>query len=394
VWTEDGPVAAAGTQDLGIPPTGSREISIDAVASGSERTAVHVEVSLGRVGAFLALREVDGADPLGLTWVAPSEPPSTVAYVPGVPRFGERVLRLLNPGEQDAIASLRAVAGAGPFTPVGLEAIDVPAGRVVDVDLEPAGDEAFAVEVSSTQPVVSAVRLRQTPGSGLSDIAVVGSTPALDAPSASRISVEDSRSSRVVITALPEQVPDGAPGPGTPSPPVDPTPEATADETVTSTPPASADASPGATGEAADSAAEASAEESAGEIPQPSPGEQLVEPSAATTDVVVRVVADDGTTLDSNVATLALGTTDSFPVDLPDDVDQAWVVLEPADPGVVLAARETTTTVTVPDALDPDEEREAFWLDLVPLRSTTVTVTAPAVVSDIRAGLPAQPSSS
>ena len=114
----------------------------------------------------------------------------------------------------------------------------------------------------------------------------------------------------------------------------------------------------------------------------------------ATVDVLVRVVADDGTTLDSNMATVALGTTETFPVDLPDDVDQAWVVLEPADPGVVLAARETTTTVSVPDTLDPDEEREAFWLDLVPLRSATVTVTVPPVVADIRSGLPAQPSSS
>jgi hypothetical protein len=400
VWTEDGPVAAAGPQDLGIPPTGSREVSIDAVASGSDRTAVHVEVSLGRVGAFLALREVDGADPLGLTWVAPSEPPSTLAYVPGVPRFGERVLRLLNPADQDAIASVRAVAGAGPFTPVGLEAIDVPAGQVVDVDLEPVGDEALAVEVSSTQPVVSAVRLRQTPGSGLSDIAVVGSTPALETPSASRISVADDRSSRVVITALPEEVPDGAPGPETPSPEtpspaVGETPEATPEETVAPSPEETAAPSPeetaASTPEATD---EASPDATDDETPEPSPGDDLVELSVATTDVLVRVVADDGTTLDSNVATLALGTTETFPVDLPDDVDQAWVVLEPADPGVVLAARETTTTVTVPDALDPDEEREAFWLDLVPLRSSTVTVTVPPVVADIRSGLPAQSSAS
>jgi hypothetical protein len=395
VWTEDGPVAAAGTQDLGIPPTGSREISIDAVASGSERTAVHVAVSLGRVGVFLALREVDGADPLGLTWVAPSEPPSRLAYVPGVPRFGERVLRLLNPGEQDAIVSLRAVAGAGPFTPVGLEAVDVPAGQVVDVDLEPAGDEAFAVEVSSTQPVVSAVRLRQTPGSGLSDIAVVGSTSALDTPAASRISVEDERSSRVVITALPDQVPDGGPGTATPSPTPDETtettPESTREPTPEATPPATSPATTESTPQATPAQTPA---ESPAQSPAPSPGDDLVELSVATTDVVVRVVADDGTTLDSNVATLALGTTDTFPVDLPDDVERAWVVLEPADPGVVLAARETTTTVSVPDALDPDEEREAFWLDLVPLSSTTVTVTVPPVVADIRAGLPAQPSSS
>ena len=52
VWTEDGPVAAAGTQELGIPPTGSREISIDAVASGSERTGATMKPS--SMGLYIA----------------------------------------------------------------------------------------------------------------------------------------------------------------------------------------------------------------------------------------------------------------------------------------------------------------------------------------------------
>lgn len=388
VWTEDGQVAAAGTQDLGVPPTGSREISIDAVATGSERTAVRVTASLGRVGAFLALREVDGADPLGLTWVSPSVLPAELAYVPGIPRFGERVLRLVNPGEQDAIASVRAIAGSGPFTPVGLEAIDVPAGRVVDVDLEPVGDEALAVEVSASQPVVSAVRLRQTPSSGLSDIAVVGAAPALDAPAASRVLVENGRSTRVVLTALPDQVPaEGAPDLSTPTP--DPGASQTADATPTAATSPDASDAPSPTQEA-----EQSPEESAQPSPSPTDDELVELADPATVEVVVRIVDIEGATLERNVATLAVGTTDTFPVDLPEDVTQAWVVLEAREPGTVLAARETTTTVSVPDALDPEAERDAFWLDLVPLRSTTVTVAVPPVRSDVRAGLAAQSDSS
>lgn len=378
VWTEDGPLSTAGTNDLGVPAGGSREVSIDAVASGSERAAVRVRVSSGQAGAGLLVRQVSGADPIGLSWVTPSQAPALLSYIPGLPPFGERSVRLLNPGEEDAIASLRVLSGRGPFTPVGLEAIDVPAGGVVDVDLEAAGEEAFALEVSATGPVVTSAFIRQTPDSGLGDFAVVGSSATLETPGAARVTTEDGRSARLVLTALPEVNEAGTPMP---------TPSASsgsgADQDPDSSP--SPAPTPDATG--------APTSEDTPEVGRPAAGESaesddFIEVETPTTQVLVQLVALDGALLEENVATLALGTTDTFPLDLPDGTTDAWVVVGPADAGRVMAAREVTTTVEVPDPLDPDARRDAFWLDLVPLLGVRTTVEVPPVVPDLTVGLP------
>lgn len=365
IWTESGPLLAAGTSDLGIPAAGTRTISLDAIALGRERSAVHVTAVVGRVGAAVLLREIDGADPVGLSWVTPSQAPALRSFVPGLPAFGDRRLRLLNPGEEDAIVRVRALAGQGPFTPVGLEAVDVPAGRVVDVDLTAAGEEAFTIQVDSTVPVVSAVEVRQTPRSGLGDLAVVGSADTVHPVAASWLTTDERRSTRVVLTALPRgegvEQPTSTPGPTpTPSPTSPPGPS-----------------TPGPTG-------------SPGPTPSPTAtaeAESLVDIDTPTTQVVVKVLGVDGTVLRANVATLALGTTDTFPVELPDGVDEGWMTVEPVEPDLVLAARETTTTVRIPDPLDPDARRAALWLDLVALSSARLDVEVPAVVADISAGL-------
>jgi hypothetical protein len=379
IWTESGPLSAAGTSDLGIPPGGTRTVSVDAVALGSERVALRVVALVGRVGAALVLREVDGADPQGLTWVTDSRPASRLSYVPGLPAFGERTLRLVNPGDEDAIVSLRVLAGTGAFTPVGLEAIDAPAGEVVDVDLGAAGEEAFTLEVSATQPVVSAVLLRQTPASGLGDIAAIGSTTTLDTLAASPVTTRDGRSSRIVLTALPEPVQDGAEAAGTPTPTTSPsaTPTPTPTETAAPTQAPTGTVAPTATGTPSPTATQS---------PTAS-DEPLVDITTPTAEVVVSLVGLDGSVLDENVATLVRGTTETYPVELPEGVSDAWVVVRPAETGVVMGTLETTTTVTVPDPLDPDVEREAFWLDLAPFRASRVTVEVPPVLPDLTVGL-------
>lgn len=95
----------------------------------------------------------------------------------------------------------------------------------------------------------------------------------------------------------------------------------------------------------------------------------------------------DSSVLRATVVTLEIGTTEAVAVELPADVADGWVVVEPTEPNVVMAARETTATVDVPDPLDADAEREAFWLDLVSLRPAVFAVEVPPVLPDITAGL-------
>lgn len=385
LWSDTGPLQAAGTQDLGIPPRGSRLVSVDAIALGTRRLAVHVDVELGRVGATMVLREVSGADPQGVTWVTPSLPPTRLAYVPGLPADGDRTLRLLNPGEVDAIVSVRALGVSGPFTPLGLEAIDSPAGQVVDVDLDVIGDETVALEVTSSEPVVSAARVAQTSDDELSDLAVVGSVGALDTLGSTWVDTDDGRVSRVLITALPnESARPRAPDVGTPD--VSPTPDATPDATPDTTP----DATPVSTAPTPPTPTPTPD----GASPAPTPdGQPTPDVDDSTAQVLVRLVEENGTVLGGKVVTIVRGSTVEVPIDLTEDVTAGWVVVDPIDPGVVIAARETTATVSIPDPLDPDVVRDGQWLDVVPIVSSTLTVDIPPVLADLTAGLPRQSSS-
>lgn len=389
VWTESGPLVTAGTSDLAVPAFGTRSVSVDAVTLGSSRAAVHVRSQVGRLSAALLLREVDGADPVGLSWATASDPPALRSYVPGVPGVGERRARLLNPGEEDAIVRVRALAADGPFTPLGLEAVDVPAGTVVDVDLADAGDEDITLEVDANQPVVASVQVRQTPRSGLGDLAVIGATGTLDPVAAARVTSDDGRTSRLLMSAPTDDAAvDGSPAasPTTspemtapPSPTTPPTPTESADQSspsATPPPPPSPGISPSPTPTATPTASAA---------PTATAESDVIE--TVTTQAVVTVLDLDGSVLSADVVTVTRGATRDFTIELPDGVTDAWVVVEPSEPNLIMATLETTTTVDVPDPLDPEAQREAFWLDVVPLRPTQFTVAVPAVVPDIRAGL-------
>ena len=390
VWSETGPLPAAGTQDLGIPPQGTRQVSIDAVALGARRTAVHVDVSLGRVGATMVLREVSGADPQGVSWVSASAPPTRRAHVPGVPAAGERTLRLLTPGETDAIVSVRALTPSGPFTPVGLEAIDAPSGEVVDVDLGRLDDQVATLEVVSSEPVVSAVTVRQTADSGLSDLAVVGSVGTLDTVGATWVDAADGRSSQLLVTAVADETPSA------PEPPA-PSPSASEDAAGGASPSASESATPAAEPSPEPTAAGDTPEPSESADASPGPttdGQQPADTDDSTTQVVVRVLDPDGSTSTATVVTVPTGATVEVPVDLDDGLAGAWLVLDPVEAGTVVAARETTATISVPDPLAADTDRDGLWLDLVPIVGSTLTVVSPPVLADVTAGLPRQSSSS
>jgi hypothetical protein len=365
IWTQDGPLAASGTRDLGVPARGTRVVPIDAAAGGADRLAVRVRVSAGKVGAALVLREVDGVDPVGLSWAGPSVPPATQAFVPALPAADARSLRLLNPGEQDAIVAVRALGATGPYTPLGLEALDVPAGTVVDVDLAPLGVEVAALEVTSNHPVVAAATAART--NGLRDLAVLGTTPATSDPAAARVSAADGRTSRLLVTALPtpEQAATQA----------RPTTAASESPTVAASPPPTEAATPAVASSPSPSAS-----------PAPAPAE----PQAVV--VVVRLVGLDGAALGSDQrVTVRPGQTVVVPVALPTGVTDGWVVATAADAPVLLT-QETDATVAVPDPLDPEATRDAAWFDLLALTGSGTTVTVPPVVPDVTVGLPGQSS--
>jgi Family of unknown function (DUF5719) len=204
VWDEAGPVDAPATQDIAIPARGQHLLLLDALDPTAERIGVRVSASQGRIAASLEVRENDGLDPHGVTFIPSAAQPTTEIVVPGVPNHGERTLRILAPGDTDAIVSLRLFGPDGPFSPVGQDVVTVPAGTVAEVPLdEPAAEAAVAVELESDVPVTASVRIVDAPSDEVPELAYTAATaplagvaPALLGPG------QDELKTRLLVTAI------------------------------------------------------------------------------------------------------------------------------------------------------------------------------------------------
>lgn len=181
LWDEAGPIDAPGTQDVGVPARSQRILLLDALAAGSVTTAVHVQSSQGRISAALELRETQEITPQGITYVPAAVPPALNLYVPGVPGSGQRSLRIVAPGDTDAIVSLQILGPDGAFSPVDQDVLTVTAGTVTDIPLESGADPA-GLRLQSDEPITASVRVVQAPEDGLPDVAYTSASAPLSGP--------------------------------------------------------------------------------------------------------------------------------------------------------------------------------------------------------------------
>lgn len=205
----DGPIEAPTLQAVVVPAAGTATVELDAVAPDQPQLAVVVRATAGRVTAGVRDTWVDGLESLGFDWVPPSASPATRVVVPGVSGgSGPRLLQVLAPGELDTRVGLRLLTPTGAITPTGFEEIEVTAGSVHSVDLaEVTGAEVSAVELTSDEPVVAAVRVATiTAGApqvaAPAEMAYTSGTPALDGPAvATDVRAGDGWTGRLVLTA-------------------------------------------------------------------------------------------------------------------------------------------------------------------------------------------------
>ena len=122
----------------------------------------HVQVRAGRIVAALSDKETDGFFPRGADWIPASAEPSTRVLGPGViPGEGGRQLLIHAPGDLDAQVQVRLVTEGGSYVPSALAEVAVPAGTVVQVDLDQAAEgQAVTVDLASDEPIVAGVRQR------------------------------------------------------------------------------------------------------------------------------------------------------------------------------------------------------------------------------------------
>ncbi|PZF81767.1 hypothetical protein C1I92_19690 [Jiangella anatolica] len=210
LWDEAGVVDAPGTQDIGVPARSQRILLVDALAGGAVTTAVHVQSSQGRVTAALEVRETAEITPQGMTYVPASVAPRRELLIPGVPGSGQRNLRVVAPGDTDAIVSLQILGVDGAYSPVDQDVITVTAGTVADIPLDTGVDPA-GIRLESDEPITASIRVVQTTEGGLPDVAytsasepLTGPTPALLSRPASTLLLSSviTTTSRVTVRTL------------------------------------------------------------------------------------------------------------------------------------------------------------------------------------------------
>lgn len=164
LWSTDGPLEEVASRGLTITGGGAGVLDLEELAPHRDELAVRVTVSRGRVAATMVDSwSVDGEKPTA-DWLADTAAPATSLLLPGLPRRAdERVLTLVNPGEDAGRVTVRVVGARSTFAPRGLEEISVPAGRVVVTDLTAAlrpavADEDASLLVTSTVPMAAAMR--------------------------------------------------------------------------------------------------------------------------------------------------------------------------------------------------------------------------------------------
>jgi len=162
----DGPVESAAGRGILVPPRGEETIGLDALAPGLPYAAAHVVVRQGRVSAALLQRELDGLTPRGADWVPAAAAPGRDVIVPGVlADTGSRRLRILVPGEADAVVRLEVVSGSGEAgSPPGgapAQVVEARAGAVTEVDLTRTVIAHAALRLRADVPVTAGVEVRR-----------------------------------------------------------------------------------------------------------------------------------------------------------------------------------------------------------------------------------------
>ena len=149
---------------------------MSALAPGDKTLTVNVVPRSGRVNSFMIDEQGKGLRALGGDLVNPTTSPSRTVVIPAIPNQGKKagqgaapahVLRVLTPGDVDASVTVELLSADGVFIPVGLNSRSISAGLVTEFTFSPKiSSSAFAVKITSTEPVVAAVESSVAIGGG------------------------------------------------------------------------------------------------------------------------------------------------------------------------------------------------------------------------------------
>lgn len=181
-WSENGEQAV---KTISLKANSSSTVKLDSLAPGDSKIVVKVVARSGRVNSFLIDERVTGLKKLGGDSVNSITSPARKFVITGIPqqlvnkKAPNHYLRLFVPGVADANFTLELLSSNGRFIPTGFNERKLASGKVVEFKLKPEVSKgAFAVKLTSDQPLLAAIRSRAT-SNGNSDFVWSTPSPAL-----------------------------------------------------------------------------------------------------------------------------------------------------------------------------------------------------------------------
>jgi hypothetical protein len=152
----DGPVPSTTGKGVVVPAHGRTALLLDAISSTVASPAVHVVAQGGVVTAVVGDRWLDGTRAAGVDDASASASPSRDQVVPAVEGGGPGILRVVVPGDDEAVVQARVLTRNGPRAlPTG-GVTRVEGGTVRDIDISGLAPGASGIQVRADRPVVAA----------------------------------------------------------------------------------------------------------------------------------------------------------------------------------------------------------------------------------------------
>ncbi len=161
IWSEDGKES---NQSLVISAQSTRIVQLNSLITKKKSLAFHLIARAGRFSAVLIDERKKGLAKLGGDFVTPNADPNKNVFITSVigksksKKVNSQFLRLLVPGETDALVKVTYLAKSGIYSPLGLAEVRIPAGKVVQLPFSsiPKGN-FFALQIDATEPIVASV---------------------------------------------------------------------------------------------------------------------------------------------------------------------------------------------------------------------------------------------
>lgn len=163
-----------------VPSQGRTVVLLDSISGTELSPVVHVVAQGGEVHAVLNDYWLDGSIAAGSDDAVAAAAPSREQVVPAVALAGSGALRVVVPGDGEAVVQARALTPSGPKALPQDGVVRVSGGAVRDIRLDRLPRGTYGLQVRADVPVVAgAVVQRRTASTATGDFAWTASTPAL-----------------------------------------------------------------------------------------------------------------------------------------------------------------------------------------------------------------------